>query len=152
MSLLAKNNSARDLLFRVQGNLMYIPYVTWEYRRKLYRQRPWVDLGASSAEHSCSAFTSKQKSLVSAHLPECCYDNSQHKCCCKQLYSKKMLKQNKPDVLISHTLLLKACYKNSFQTSLSEKVNDYTFLPGPQWRHICMWESFEQRVSHKCTF
>lgn len=49
-------------------------------------------------------------------------------------YSKKMMKQNTPDVhFISHTLLLKACYKeNSFQTRHSEKVNDYSFLPGPQ--------------------
>ena len=69
---------------------------------------------ASSAEHSCSEFTSKQKSLASARLPECHYDNSQHKCHCKQLHSKKTLKQNKPDVhFISHTLLLKACYKEN---------------------------------------
>lgn len=48
-------------------------------------------------------------------------------------YSKKMLKRNKPDAhFISHALLLKACYKeNSFQTRQSEKVNDYSFLPGP---------------------
>lgn len=150
----SKQNGARDSLLWVQRNLMYIPYMTWKYRRQLYCQRPQVDLGASSAEHSCSEFISKHKSLASAHLPECCYDNSQHKCCCKQIYSKKMLKRNKPDAhFISHALLLKACYKeNSFQTRLSEKVNDYSFLPGPQWRQICMWESFEQQVSHKCTF
>lgn len=65
-------------------------------QRQLCCQRTQADLRVAAAEHSCSGFTSKQKSLASAHLPECCCDNSHHKCCCKQLYLKSVLKQSKP--------------------------------------------------------
>lgn len=93
----SKQQGARDLLIQGQRNLMYIPCVSWECQRQLYCPRTKADLRGASAEHSCSGFTSKQKSLASAHLPECCSDNSHHKCCCKQLYSKSVLKQSKPE-------------------------------------------------------
>lgn len=122
-----KQQCARALLLQVQRNLMYVPRVSWECQRKLYCQRTWADLRVASAEHSYSGFTSKQKSLANAHLTECCGDNSHHKCCCKQLYSKNMQKQTKPK---SQTAFESTRKGNSFQTKLSEKVNDYSFLPG----------------------
>lgn len=92
MSLLANNNMPEVYCSKCKE---ISPCVSWQCSRQLYRQRIWADLRVVSAEHSCSGFTSKQKSLASARLPECCYDSSYHKCCCKQLYSKSVLKQSK---------------------------------------------------------
>lgn len=113
ISLPATNNRARAWLLWVQRNLMHIHTWLWNTGAGCIARDPEWTL-EHLQQSSCAQNSPQTRKPGERSLKEWCCNSTQHKHCCKQLYSKNVLKQNKPDVhLVSHTLLLKACHKEN---------------------------------------